>query len=129
MFASAIMASMTISPVLLAKADPALREELSRRNAAEDRELLVLFALTIPPMVEQPASGTQADRADAWSRRFDEAATAFVRALERAGARRIERYWINSSVSAFVRRPALDALAERDDVKQVILVVERNIML
>jgi len=129
MIASLIARPMTISPALLAKADAMLRDQLERTSPGTNRALPVLFALTVPPVVNQADSNEQATRAAEWSRTFDRASTDFVGALEGAGARHIERFWINSSVAAVVPREALDALARRDDVKQLILVVDRDIML
>src|SRR6185369_1062968 len=107
------MVSVAISGALFDKADPAMREELSR-DAAGSRELPVMFVLACPSVVDPVTPGTAQERAEIWSQRFGKATADFTAALERVKAQRIEHYWIASAVSARVRREALDELAARD---------------
>jgi hypothetical protein len=111
---------------LWTKADPELRKALRRPPTTP---LHVIFVLDIPPVVAEEAFGGPADRAATWAERFRERSDDFERALERLGGRVVERFWINSSISALATRDVLEVIAERVDVRQIILVVERNIML
>jgi hypothetical protein len=105
------------------KSDRALREELAHRERQGSHEFPVVVVLEVPPVVARPGDPA------AWRTRFEELSRGVVEQLERLGGRDIELLWIGSSIAARAPRAALLALAERGDVRQLVLNSDRNAML
>lgn len=106
-----------------AKLDSGLRREVERLRGEAAAELHLMVSLH-PGQVK--AEGESVERKEA---RFRDESGSLMRQLEQYGARDVQGYWINSTVSARIPIGALDAIGGRSDVKQILLLVRRRAVL
>ena len=85
-----------------AKLDRGLRREVERQPGKEVHVMVSLFGGETDSLVQQ---------------------------LVQQGARDVQAYWINSTVSAHVPVGALNAIGSRSDVKQILLLVRHRAVL
>ena len=59
---------------------------------------------------------------------FEAEVAGLVDILELQGAREIQTFWINRSVSARAKLPALEAAGKREEVNQIVLTVRQKVI-
>lgn len=109
-----------IAPESWAKFDRDLKEEVRRRSGDPKVELPVSISMA------RPSEATKERDVKAQESRFAEASRGLVGQLERLGARKIERLWINWTVAAMASIGALNEIGKREDVTRISLVVRHK---
>jgi hypothetical protein len=117
-----------------AKFDPALRRALSSTHADPTIMLpviIVLTASTEPQAMRQEGPRSREARTQLAAERqaeFERESAPLIRELERLGAQDIQRFWINRTVSVRLPLPALQAVGQRAEVQQIMLIVPQKVL-
>jgi hypothetical protein len=106
-----------------AKLDSGLRREVERLSGEAAAELHLMVSLH-PRQVK--AEGESIEQKEV---RFRNESGGLRQQLEQHGARDVQGYWINSTVSARVPMGALNMIGGRSDVKQILLLVQHKAVL
>jgi hypothetical protein len=120
-----------IEPKAWSKFDPGLEEALKNLQADPNVDLPVIIALvsTEPLVTSEVWSSLEARRRQALERQraFEHQVSDLIQALEQVKAQDIQSFWINNTVSARLTLPALRQICQREDVKQIVLVVPQKV--
>jgi hypothetical protein len=115
-----------LRPEVWRKLDRELQQAIEEQaRAGAERELAVLVVLT-PTAMTAPAAGGAPQAAARWQAAFERRARPLIAELERLGARPVELFWINSSLTARLLPAAIAEIGGRDEVQQIQLLVERR---
>jgi len=106
-----------------AKLDSGLRREVERLRGDVTAELHVMVSL-YPLQAQAGVESTERKEA-----RFQDESENLVHQLEEHGAREVQGYWINSTVSARIPIDLLGPIGKRSDVKQILLLVRHRAVL
>jgi hypothetical protein len=106
-----------------AKLDRGLRREIERLRGEAAAELHLMVSLH-PRQVK--GEGESIEQKEA---RFRDESGTLMQQLEQHGARDVQGYWINSTVSARISIGALNVIGSRSDVKQILLLVRHRAVL
>lgn len=122
-----------------AKADPGLRAALNSLHGDPSVELPVMIVLVSPGGGSSEAtadSGTVAGMSDEERRAkvraeqegFEREAGPVVAALSASGARDVQLFWLNRTIAARAKLPALAAVARLDQVGELVLDARQRVV-
>ena len=83
--------------------------------------MIVLHGKRTSPSGEQATGEKRADLAAKQAALFDQEVKDLLETLRTLGAREIQTFWINRTLSAVMPLAAVDAIGRRSDVKQIQL--------
>ena len=114
-----------ISRETFEKCDSFLQQTIAEASGNMSRELPVMIVVEAG---KSPEPGTKSvekkDRAKLAAEQtaaFENEIADLLKVLTGRGAKDIEKFWINRTISALIPLGALDAIGQRPDVKQIML--------
>lgn len=121
-----------IDPRAWNKFDLGLREAIVTMQAEPTLELPVIITLFPfdPVAASEAPLNREARRRHAQERQmaFERQASPLVENLQQLGAQDIQLLWINGTVSTRLTLPALKAVSQREEVKQIVLSVLQKVI-
>lgn len=118
-----------ISRETFEKSDSFLRQTIAEAKGNMSRELPVMIVVesgkSQEPSTKSAEKQDRAKLAAAQAAAFESEIADLLKLLTDRGARDIQKFWINRTISALIPLGALDEIGRRPDVRQIMLL--RNI--
>jgi len=114
-----------ISRETFERSDSSLRQAIAEAKGDRSRELAVMIVVESGKSPESSRKSAETkDRAKLAAEQaaaFERETADLLQLLTAVGGRDIQTFWINRTISALVPLGALDAIGQRQDVKQILL--------
>ena len=122
-----------ISPIVWAKLDRNLQREISRHHGDPSIEFPIIILVkitndTTDSFEDLTNSLTRKNLSQKKQAFFKQKTKDLVQNLKQLGVIDIKMLWINNSLSARVKIPALNKIGIREDIKEIILSVRHKVI-